>query len=517
MSIFAKLRRKASKPATAAPVTVPLPKPKSWLPGLRSALTRVIVNDQRLKKQLAACMPPPGVIPKDKEAEARRLAMDSIPSGWLASVGGTDNYFKGYPYLAQLSQMPEYRNIVQTISEEMTRKGIIIKASDDTPKDKIARLTELVVQFNVSSVCRQAVELDGFFGRSHIYIDVTAPNGTRAFDDRTELEAELFLSPKKLKKGSLLRFTVVEPMWSYPGMYNSINPLADDYYRPKTWYVMGLTVHSSRLLEVVSQPVPDILKAAYSFGGLSLSQIAEPYVDNWIRTRNSVSDMVHSYSITGIKTNLAGLLQNPIAEDDPSNILNRVQLFNTMRDNRGCAVLDKDTEEFFQFNTPISGLDKLQAQAQEHICSITHIPLVKYTGLSPTGLNASSDGEIRVWYDFILGRQERVLRPVIKTMLEVIQLNEWGKIDDSLTFEFTPLFEPTPKELEELRQSRAQTDKTYVDSGVLSQEEVRGVIVNDAGGRYASINEALPPELEDVDEKVEGQVVAASGRASGEA
>ncbi|WP_163505183.1 anti-CBASS protein Acb1 family protein, partial [Escherichia coli] len=73
-------------------------------------------------------------------------------------------------------------------------------------------------------------------------------------------------------------------------------PLAADYYKPQSWYVMGKEVHASRFLSFVSRPVPDVLKAAYNFGGLSLSQIAEPYVDNWIRTRDSVGDMVHSYS-----------------------------------------------------------------------------------------------------------------------------------------------------------------------------------------------------------------------------
>lgn len=503
------------------PVTVPPPKPVKLWGGLRQALERIKTSfslTAPTRKQLAPWEPPPGVVPASDLTKVRKLAMDSMPYGWVNSSfgGGLDNFFKGYPYLAQLSQMPEYRNICQTVAEEMTRKGIRIKGSDNVDKKRIVELGEFCTKYKVMDACRLALEQDGFFGRSHIYIDVQKPDKQRAYDDSVELETELFLSSSKVKKDSLLGFTVVEAMWTYPGDYNSTNPLDPDYYRPLTWYVMGKTVHRSRLLEVISQPVPDILKAAYSFGGLSLSQVAEPYVDNWIRTRNSVGDMVHSYSLTGLKTNLSAVLSGPVGEDDASNVLNRVALFNTIKDNKSTVLIDKDTEEFFQFNTPISGLDKLQAQAQEHICSVTHIPLVKYTGLSPTGLNASSDGEIRVWYDFVLGRQERVLRPIIKRMLDVVQLAEWGKIDESLDFEFVPLYEPTPKEVEELRKSRADTDKTYVDAGVLSQQDIRGVVVNEQGSRYASIDEELPEELEQDDAEAEETLVAKGGRSSDE-
>ena len=45
------------------------------------------------------------------------------------------------------------------------------------------------------------------------------------------------------------------------------------------------------------------------------------------------------------------------------------------------------------------------AQSQEQISSVSRIPLVKWTGISPSGLNASSEGEIRVYYDLIHSEQ----------------------------------------------------------------------------------------------------------------
>jgi hypothetical protein len=39
-------------------------------------------------------------------------------------------------------------------------------------------------------------------------------------------------------------------------------------------------------------------------------------------------------------------------------------------------VLDKDTEEFFNVSAPLGTLDALQAATQEHMCSVSGIPVV---------------------------------------------------------------------------------------------------------------------------------------------
>lgn len=461
------------------------------------SLAARLKTSAKMRRELGPYAPMPGVVPKEKEREVMKLAMDSLPYGYLNNMPGPglDNFFKGYPYLAQLSQMPEYRSIASTIAEEMTRKFIKVVGKDESvKKERITELEELLTRYKVQEVITKALEQDGFFGRAQIYADVKVGD-QRAFDDPAELETLMALSNKKIGKDALIGFTCVEAMWSYPGNYNSINPLDDNYYKPETWFVMGKTVHESRLYTIVGRPVPDLLKAAYSFGGLSLSQIAEPYVDNWIRTRNSVGDIVHSFSMTFLKTNLSAILAGAYGDEDLSNVMNRLSMLTTWRDNRNAIVIDKDSEDIAQINTPLTGLDKLQAQAQEHICSITHIPLVKYTGLSPTGLNASSDGEIRVWYDFVLAQQKRILKPLLDWMMSIIQLSEWGKIDESLTYEFVPLYEPTKKEQSELDAKTAEQDASYIGAQVLSQQDVRSIITNDPTSRYASLDPELPKDL----------------------
>lgn len=470
------------------------------------AADRKVSNPPRPLKRAE---PLPGVVP-DGLAAGKAFASDSVPYDWVNGPGQfSQNSFPGYPYLAQLSQLPEYRKIAQIIADEMTRKWIKITYTGDATdaKDKVKQLTQCMRKHRLRAKFRHALEQESYFGRCQIFIDAKMPSGTESSRDPKELETPLFISDKKIARGTEITFRVVEPIWSYPGTYNSNKPLQPDYYVPENWYVMGDIVHRSRLCTIISNPVPDILKAAYSFGGISLSQLAEPYVNNWLRTRQSVSDIVHSFSTSGLAADLSVLLQSPFGgeegeESEPfTDIVQRIKLFNETRDNRGMLLINKESEEFFQFNVPLAGLEDLQAQSQEHLCSVSSIPLVKYTGITPTGLNATSDGEIRVFYDSIHAKQEVILRDHIKYCLDILQLSEFGAVDEGIDFEFVPLYQLSEQEIATTKKAEADRDKVYADAGAISAQDIRDVIRGEQDGRYSGLeDEEVPVFTEEEDE-----------------
>ena len=122
---------------------------------------------------------------------------------------------------------------------------------------------------------------------------------------------------------------------------------------------------------------------------------------------------------------------------------------------------------------PLGGLHELQAQAQEHMAAVSGIPLVKLLGIQPSGLNASSEGEIRTWYDWVLAQQERLFRPNLARVIRFAQLSLWGKVDEDIVFEFLPLWALDEVQQSELENKRADTASKYVDAGILHPEEER--------------------------------------------
>jgi phage-related protein (TIGR01555 family) len=438
---------------------------------------------------------PPGVVP-----ERLGMAYDSeieAVNRWASTERQYSEglYFLGFPYLAELAQRPEYRRMSETLATEMTRKWIkLTSRSGDDKADKLRTIMNEMTRLKLQDHACKALQHDSYFGRGHWYLEFGDT------DDNVEMKTPVgdgWNSVSRTKVGKdhpLLGVKVIEPVWTYPTQYNSVNPLSDDWYRPVMWFVQGRQVHRSRLLSFVGREVSDLLKPAYSFGGLSLSQLAKPYVDNWLRTRQSVSDLVHSFSVNGIKMDLSNAL-----ELDDETLFKRIQFYNNMRDNMGLMLLDKD-EEFFNVSTPMGGLDGLQAQTQEHMAAVSGIPIVKLLGIQPKGLNGTDEGQLESFNTWIHSQQKSLLAPNLNTLLGFIQLSLFGEVDRDIGFEFEPLDTTSETELATIRKTKADTAIVYINAGVISKEEERSRLANDPNSGYDSIDVDLTPPVTAVEQ-----------------
>ncbi len=395
--------------------------------------------------------------------------------------------FPGYQWLATLFQRSEYRAPVETIANEMTRKWIRFQGGDEKKREQ---LEEAFRQFAVREVCRLAVMHDGAFGRGQVYIDIKGQNTPKG------RKLPLNVDEGGLRQGSLVGFKNIEPVWTTPLSYNSNDPTQPDFYRPTVWYVMGVETHADRLLTFIGRPLPDILKPSYNFSGLSLQQLVEPYVQRWLKTVDSINRLLSRFSMTHLSTNLFSTLQQP--ENGAQSLNERARILTTYADNRGLVLLDKDSEELGQVNTPLSGLAELQAQAQEHMAAPTHIPLVFLTGITPGGLNASSEGEIKVFYNYIAGEQQNLLDGNLRVMMHIIMLHLWGTIDEDISYEWVPLDSPTDKEIAEMTKARADAGVSYCGAGIIAPEEERERLRADPNSGYTFIEpgEVPAPPLE---------------------
>jgi hypothetical protein len=182
----------------------------------------------------------------------------------------------------------------------------------------------------------------------------------------------------------------------------------------------------------------------------------------------------------------------------------RAELYNLMRDNNNLFIMDKEQEEFFITATPLSTLDALQAQAQEQMAAVSHIPLVILLGITPTGLNTSTDGEMTAWRQWVRASQEHLFARPLKKVLHLLQLNRFGEIDPDIDFEFNPLEEANEKEASEVGKALADTVAVYAGLGAIGPAEIRKMVAND---------EKLPFEDIDLSEPAPGEDPAFEGTA----
>jgi phage-related protein (TIGR01555 family) len=418
--------------------------------------------------------------------ESPEMAMDDAGgypmSSYLNTVGGAlafGLYFPGYPWLAELAQRSEFRQPTETTARELTRKWITFKSKGEGDKSKkIKQIEDAFTRMKVQQVFREAAMHDGFYGVGHVFVDI---KGQETDEDR---KLPLLLTPQTVKKGALRGFRNIEPMWCTPIVWNSQDPTLPHFYKPTSWMVLGRPVNSTRLMQFISREVPDIIKPAYNFGGISLTQLIQPYVDRWLKTVDSVNRLIANFSVIFLQTDMTAALQAA----DNSGLLARVRNFTKLRDNQGIFLTDKETEMLAQLAVPLSGLSELQAQAQEHMAAPTHLPLVVLTGITPAGLNSSSEGEIQVFHEYIHATQETLFKNHLDKVLCLVQLSEFGAIDEDIIYEFEPMQELQGKAAAEVYKTKAEAGTAYINAGVIAPEEERERLARDPDSGYVNLD-----------------------------
>jgi phage-related protein (TIGR01555 family) len=516
------------KPPPKLKVSPPEPTPKPQGLEISEALIarlngkRVVHSPEFDAEALRPYPPPPGVVPKGWKQKSLPMAMDSSAGcSAVTALSPTQYYttgvysqgwtFAGYGILSEYAQIAEYRAIAETIATEATREWIEFQAVGDLSKteeeakaEKIRKLEDAVKRFGVRDLFCNISKYDSFMGRDHLYIDLGTDQNDRDEMVKTIGDGREAISKAKCKKGALKSFKRVEAIWCYPANYDAVNPMSDDWYNPSTWFVMQREVHKSRLLRFVSREVPDILKPSYAFGGLALSQMAKPYIDRWLKGVGSVSDLIHAFSIMVLETDLQTSVQQ-----DGQQLFQRAALFNLCRDNLGLMLTNQGTEEFKNVSSPLGTLDALLAQLQEHMAAVSKIPLVKLLGVSPAGLQASNEGEIRVFEDTIHAYQEAFFRPNLQRVIDFIQLSEFGQIDEKITFGFKKLHALSEKEQAEMLKAKADTHAAYVDMGSIDIMEVRKAVAADKDTPYPGLDVDKEPEPANFPENEMGEPVGA--------
>jgi uncharacterized protein len=490
-------KTKSRKPAKAqkrelAATIAPDAAPRTRAQALQSVLDSVTV-DTRTPSQRAAeayRVEPTRYSTAERNAAEHAMDFNGTATNALSFVENTG--FPGFPTLALLGQLAEYRSMHETLADECVRMWGKVITSGNAPTEKLADLEEELKRLDIRAAVRELVVQEQAYGRSHAFLKFKGDEGVR--------ELPITAAPYSVPLDSFEGVRPIEAYWVTPNNYNSIDPTAKDFYKPSTWWALGVETHATRMPTIISRPVGDMLKPSYSFAGVSMTQLAMPYVDNWLRTRQSVSDTVKQFSVSGVRMDLAQALLPGGATD----LERRAQLINAYRDNRNILFLDLATEEFFQVNTPLSGLDALQAQAQEQMSAVSHIPLIKLLGITPTGLNVTAEGEIRVFYDYVKGYQCNVLMTLMQTILKFVQLSKFGELDPSIGWEWNPLLEMTPKEEGELRKWTQEMDVGYVEAGIVSPQQVAARLNSDPKSPYAGLLADTSDSIEPADDDIAG-------------
>ncbi len=464
-------------------------------------------------------MPEPYKIPEFKTVGDKQiLTNDSLPVNNFdfqnfGKINKTliNSWFMGYQELSLLSQNGIIQNIVQTYAQECVRKWIkIVSVSKKGDKsEKISKLNTAFEKFKVIDKIRLAIELSALMGGCKIYPKIRGDDSKEGGDTLTT-----HFYKEKMEKGDLLYLKVIEPTYVTPIQFNAVSPLLEDFYEPEIWTVLATPIHASRMCHFTYNYVPTLLKPVYMFYGMPLVQLCLDYIFGFETVRQNVVGISGRYNLNIFKTNINSLLNTGgSALKEGCDLETRLKIAQYYQSNFSIFAMSSDEqlkEEWQQFNMTIAGLDGLLNQNAELVCAVSRIPAVKLFGTSPKGFNSTGENEVRIFYDLIGSIQNSVVQPNLQQIFELIQINEFGQVDEDLQIQFEPLWESNPLEKAQIQSIKKDINLAYAQETIITPEEIREKLNEDPDSGFSDL--ASNFELDDEDDEDQPEEKGGPGR-----
>ncbi len=405
-----------------------------------------------------------------------------------------NNFFLGYAEYAILLQNPMLNKICTVIANEITSKWltfVYINDVDDKNDAKLKKLEKAFEKFKIKEIINRACFIMFGMGGCQVYPKIDGDE--EEIDGKPELENPFVMSNAKFDKGDLKYFKLIEPQYYVPIRWIADDPLNEWFYVPEYYTVLGKVMHQSRMIKFINNELPMLLRPAYMFNGIPLIQQCAPYVQGWESIRCEIITTVSRLNLFKIGTNIEAGIDDYTASQmtASASLPNRLRGIVATLKNGNLLTYDKLTEEIDTVNLTLTGLSDISLLNAEYITSISGIPTTKLFGTPPKGMNSTGEHDLNNWYDTVRNYQANITEHVT-TMMHYIMINEFGDIDENITFKWNNLEKANELEEAEIRLKNSQEATAYVNAGVIPPVQVAKKLSNDedSGWNMLEINEA---------------------------
>lgn len=302
--------------------------------------------------------------------------------------------------------------------------------------------------------------------------------------------------PKAIAPHSFEGFAVIDPHWlTYKWDDESATDPTSVHFLEPTWIEVGTKkIHRSWVIRVVNSEIPDILKPAYYYGGLSLCQMI--YERVWCADK--IANEAPLLAMTKRLLIADGNLEQMISDARHTNIF--FKAINYFRDNFSIFV-KKPSSNVTQLDTNLTELTSLTMVEYQLVAAIAQMPVTKLLKNVPTGLQSTGDYE---WDDYAQSLhviQERDYTPLCRKFYELYVASEYpDKTDIHLDIEWNPIDVPKEKELVQMASSTAQFVAHLQQTHMITVGEGRNILRKSGNPIFQSLATAIPDLLTKIED-----------------
>ena len=330
--------------------------------------------------------------------------------------------------------------ICDLVPHEMLRQGVDITVDD-----------EPFTWPGLSDVLRDALVKCRIFGASFIYVGV----------DDGQVQEQPLMVPRVTGVRFLNVLTPKEV--SHQSFY--ADPNDANYGHCELYRLNGsvdqqnASIHESRLIPFFTMPPlnhrqfpPSILQRIYP--------VLQQFHTAWQATAHLMTDAAQGvFKLKG--------LHSAVASNRSEELIKRMALVDMSRSVSRSILLDAEDEDFRRDSYGFAGIPEILEKMMLRLAAAARLPVSLLMGQAPAGMNATGESDTRFFYDQVRAEQE-ALKSKIERLVKIMN----GDDDIEVNIEFPALWQMTDREKAELRRMEAETDRIYLQEGVLLPEEV---------------------------------------------
>lgn len=398
----------------------------------------------------------------------RRIdGLSDVLSSYLNQGGGSIGKLSSSHILTQQYLDIIYRyngfgkRIIDLVANEMTRQWVTI--AGDSENLVVARMEEIEAKDKMNKMLKWSRLYGGSIG----IIGVS---------DGLELQEPV--NEKRIQSVDFIHvFDRHQVTWTNQYLYQ--DPQNPKYGLPEYYSVTpyhggaNFLVHETRVMRIDGEELPERLKYTNQNWGDSVLQSIYVQLtglsDIYTSTNSIIKDFVQTILSVENLSEIIGTVEGD------SYLKERMEILNYSRNVANIMLLDSK-ESYEKKASSTSGLDALIDKFGLVLSAVTGIPYTFLFGQAPSGLQATGQADIRMFYDMIKSEQEDKLQPALEKLTRYIMLSSEGgfnrKQPDNWKVVFNPLWQLSEQEEAIYRKTVAETDAIYISMGVLDAAEV---------------------------------------------
>lgn len=377
------------------------------------------------------------------------------------------------------------RKVISIVPDEMFREGFRLETEDPQCAEDVIERADIL---DLDTKFADGIRWARLYGGAVMMVGA---------DD--ERPADWPLSPERVRSVDFL--DIFDRRRAWPWRYYQ-DPRHPKFGQPDVYCLQSLTgaiayVHETRLIIFRGAHTDDFTRRTLNNWDFSVLQNNYEAIQHFNEIFRASRIMMTDAS-QGVFT-MKGLL-GMLAGGMSQQLQTRAVMLDMGRSVARSIFLDADSgEKFEKVPTQFAGVSDQLTQAAKRLAAATGIPVIILMGETPSGLNASGDANVRLWYDSLHSQQRKTVIPHLSRLYRMIG-NSLGWVGMKYKVEAKPLWQETPKEAADRRKIQADTDAVYLQNEVFTPEEVAEVRGGDDPDRAIKIEPGsrmgtfLPPK-----------------------